>query len=179
MISPPPIVKLIALVLFVAFHFRLFRPQLVIARCEDQHIAVVSSSAAQTNFEHPASASDALPSGGVRPKICQVSMLVHNSTNATNDALDERCMTTHIEHGKRWGYPTYILRQDVKGKGQWRELIFSKPLYMLSITVAEMAKATQERAEWLVWGSFSGIYSFIVTNMTVQLFRLGHHLTEP
>ena len=146
MISPPPILKLIALFLFVVVQFRLFRPQLVIARCKDQHTADFSSSAAQTDFEHPT-----LPSSGVRPKIYQTSMLIYNSTNATNDALDERCMATHIEHGKRWGYPTHILREDVKGKGQWRELVFSKPLYMLSITVAEMAKATKARAEWLVW----------------------------
>ena len=150
MISPPPIVKIIALFLFAVLQFRFFRPQMVTLRCTDQSIASISSSAAQNDVKHHASAADHLLSGGVRPKIRQVSMLVYNSTNATNDALDERCMATHIEHGKHWGYPTHILREDVKGKGQWRELVFSKPLYMLSITVAEMAKAANERAEWLV-----------------------------
>lgn len=77
-------------------------------------------------------------------------MRVYNATNETNDALDERCMATHIEYGKRWGYPTHVLREDVRGKGEWRELVFSKPLYMLSLAVAEMAKPTDERAEWLV-----------------------------
>ena len=77
-------------------------------------------------------------------------MRVYNATNETNDALDERCMATHIEYGKRWGYPTHVLREDVRGKGEWRELVFSKPLYMLSLAVAEMAKQTDERAEWLV-----------------------------
>lgn len=77
-------------------------------------------------------------------------MRVYNATNKTNDALDERCMSTHLEYGKKWGYPTHILREDVKGKGQWNELLFSKPLYMLSLTIAEMAKPVDERAEWLV-----------------------------
>ena len=77
-------------------------------------------------------------------------MRVYNSTNETNNALDERCMNTHLEYGRKWGYPSHILREDVRGKGQWRELIFSKPLYMLSLAVVEMAKPADERAEWLV-----------------------------
>ena len=77
-------------------------------------------------------------------------MRVYNATNKTSDTLDERCMATHLEYGKRWQYPTHILREDVKGKGQWNELLFSKPLYMLSLTIAEMAKPADERAEWLV-----------------------------
>lgn len=81
-------------------------------------------------------------------------MHVYKAANATVDAIDERCLATHLEHGERWGYPTHILREDVRGKGQWRELIFSKPLYMLSIAVAEMAKPAAERAEWLVYVFF-------------------------
>ena len=143
---------------------------MTIVRCKDQSTATSSSSGIQTDLEHPASGIDGLFSGGQRPKIRQVSMLVYNSTNATNDALDERCMATHIEHGKLWGYPTHILRQDVRGKGQWRELVFSKPLFMLSIAVAEMAKTARERAEWLVWAFFSRIHPFIETDMIIQLF---------
>ena len=170
MISPPPFVKLVALFLFTALQFRFFRPQMTIVRCKDQSISTASSSGIQTDLMHPASGIDGLLSGGQRPKIRQVSMLVYNSTNATNDALDERCMATHIEHGKLWGYPTHVLREDVRGKGQWRELVFSKPLYMLSIAVAEMAKTAKERVEWLVWAFFSRIHPFLETDMVIQLF---------
>ena len=78
-------------------------------------------------------------------------MRVYNMTNETNNALDVRSMATHVEYGRRWGYPTHVLRQDLSGKGEWRDLLFCKPLYMLSLTIAEMAKPEDERAEWLVF----------------------------
>ena len=40
-----------------------------------------------------------------------------------DDAMYERAMKTHLLHGKRWGYPSHILRQDVVGKGEWKELV--------------------------------------------------------
>ena len=65
--------------------------------------------------------------------------------------IDEESFNTHIEHGKRWGYPTHILRQNVIGGDDWLELCFSKPSYMLSLLIFEMAKPEDERAEWLAW----------------------------
>lgn len=65
--------------------------------------------------------------------------------------IDEQSLDTHIEHGKQWGYPTHILRQNVIDSADWHESCFSKPSYMLSILISEMAKPKDERAEWLVW----------------------------
>ena len=77
-------------------------------------------------------------------------MRVYSANNETKKAINERCMATHLEYGKRWGYPTHILREVVMGKEQWMDLLFNKPLYILSITIDEMAKPADERAEWLV-----------------------------
>ena len=149
MLSRQPIVNLVALLLFAIFQLCLFQSQ--ISNIEDiAPFFATPYESPRSDFRNDDSAFDPLLPDVSRPKIRQVSMRVYNITNTTNDALDERCMVTHITHGKRWGYPTHILRQDVRGKGQWRELVFSKPLYMLSIAVAEMAKSPHERAEWLV-----------------------------
>jgi len=78
-------------------------------------------------------------------------MLVPTPREESLRDLDERCMSTHTAYGTRLGYPTHILRQDVVGKGEMIDLMFSKPLYMLSLAVAEMAKPASERAEWLVF----------------------------
>lgn len=151
MLSPPPSVILVALLVFTSFQFRVFRPQILGVAHKDQRIANTLSLTLSTTYNDGASVLDPLLPDILRPKIRQVSMRVYNATNKTNDALDERCMATHLEYGKRWEYPTHILREDVKGKGHWNELLFSKPLYMLSLTIAEMAKPVDERAEWLVF----------------------------
>ena len=63
----------------------------------------------------------------------------------SSNEIDEQSLNTHIEHGKRWGYPTEILRQNVIGSDNSLELCFSKPSYMLSILISEMAKPEDER----------------------------------
>lgn len=150
MLSPPPLAIFVTFLLLALFQLRLFRPQTITIAHIDQSIAETLSSHSPTACNEDASAIDLLLPEILRPKVRQVSMRVYNATNATNDALDERCMATHLDHGRRWGYPTHILREDVRGKGQWRQLLFSKPLYMLSLAVAEMAKPVDERTEWLV-----------------------------
>ncbi|CAF9918830.1 hypothetical protein IMSHALPRED_004429 [Imshaugia aleurites] len=179
MLSPQPIVYCGALLSFAFFQFYIFRIRVPdIARIDqsitntpsldaptllehnetaadlrlpDQSITNTLSVDVPTPFEHNEAAADPLLPDVLRPRIRQVSMRVYNATNETNDALDARCMATHLEYGKRWGYPTHILRQDLSGKGEWRDLLFCKPLYLLSLTIAEMAKPPDERAEWLVF----------------------------
>ena len=90
---------------------------------------------------------DQIPYGNAGPKIRQVSMLFGGSPNE----VDDQSLNTHIEHGKRWGYPTHILRQNIIDSDNWLEFCFSKPSYMLSLVINEMAKPEDERAEWLVW----------------------------
>ena len=81
------------------------------------------------------------------PRIRQVTMLFGGPPNE----IDEQSLNTHTEHGKRWGCPTHILRQNLIGSDDWQEFSFSKPSYMLSILIFELAKPEDERAEWLVW----------------------------
>lgn len=150
MLSPPSNVRFVVLLLFACFQYGIFRLQLFKFPHRFQSLVKNSSITTPEPPTRLASIIDPLLPDVARPKIRQVSMRVYNATNEENDALDERCMNTHLEHGKRWGYPSHILREDVRGKGQWRELIFSKPLYMLSLAVAEMAKPAGERADWLV-----------------------------
>ena len=90
---------------------------------------------------------DTIPYGNEGPKTRQVTMRFGGTPNP----VDEQSLNTHIEHGKRWGYPTHILRQNIIGSDDWSESCFGKPSYMLSILISELAKPENERAEWLVW----------------------------
>ena len=94
---------------------------------------------------------DALLDHLIAPKIRQVTMLYSNGDNEAHKELDERCIRSYTEYGKQWGFPTHILRNDVVGHGEWLELLFSKPLYLLSLMVAEMAKPRDQRTQWLVF----------------------------
>ena len=69
------------------------------------------------------------------------------------DSFYERAFRSHIEHGKRWGYPMHILRQDIIGKGRdsGDDGAYNKLLYMQFIMIQEMIKPFGARSEWLVW----------------------------
>ena len=94
---------------------------------------------------------DALLSGLRAPKIRQATMLSWKKQSQEHAEMDERCLKTYVDYGKKWGYPTHILRNDVVGHGEWIELLFSKPLYLLSLIVTEMAKPKEQRSQWLVF----------------------------
>lgn len=57
------------------------------------------------------------------PRIRQASMLFRGGEEG-EDAIYERAMRTHLLHGKRWGYPSHILRKDVVGKGEWKVVVW-------------------------------------------------------
>ena len=100
----------------------------------------ISPSDASVDHETP---TDEIPYGNAGPRIRQMTMLFGSSPNE----VDEQSLNTHIEHGKRWGYPTHILRRNIIDSEDWLEFCFSKPLYMLSVLLSEMAKPEDER-EW-------------------------------
>jgi len=66
--------------------------------------------------------------------------------NDDND-LYEAAVKSHIEHNRIHGYGMKVLRDKVVND-QW-----SKPAYLLSLVVAELAKPANERTEWLMYGS--------------------------
>ncbi|KAI4855201.1 hypothetical protein E4T45_03364 [Aureobasidium sp. EXF-8846] len=77
---------------------------------------------------------------GSKPyRIAKVSMLYGDNK------LYERALESHIRHGERWGYPTYIKRQN-EYCGYW-----NKPTFMIQQVAQELAKPKHERAEWLMW----------------------------
>jgi len=79
---------------------------------------------------------------GTKPyRIAKVSMLYGDNK------LYERALESHIKHGERWGYPTYIKRQN-EYCGYW-----NKPTFMIQQIAQELAKPERERAEWLMYVS--------------------------
>ncbi|KAH0390539.1 hypothetical protein KCU89_g15484, partial [Aureobasidium melanogenum] len=75
---------------------------------------------------------------GSKPyRIAKVSMLYGNNK------LYERALESHTRHGEKWGYPTYIKRQN-EYCGYW-----NKPTFMIQQVAQELAKPERERAEWL------------------------------
>lgn len=67
-----------------------------------------------------------------------------------HSAIFEPCVQTHLDHARTWGYPTHILKHDLSGKAGWVKLVLEKSLHVLSLLVSEMAKASHERADWIV-----------------------------
>ena len=82
-------------------------------------------------------------SNSSEPRIVQVSMLFGEQDNE----IYQRCLDTHFEHGKRWGYRTHVLRQEIRTN---KYFLLNKPLYVLSYLLTEMAKKPHERAAWLM-----------------------------
>jgi mannan polymerase II complex MNN10 subunit len=59
----------------------------------------------------------------------------------------ERAQLGHIEHNSIHGYPEFVLRKALTTD------IWSKPAYLLSIILEELAKPAREHLEWLLYVS--------------------------
>lgn len=60
-------------------------------------------------------------------------------------SIYERTVQTHTLHDRLHGYPLYVLRQSIMDD------VWSKPAYILSLLLRELAKPQEERLEWLLW----------------------------
>jgi hypothetical protein len=60
-------------------------------------------------------------------------------------SIYERTVKTHALHDRINGYPLYVLRQTIMDD------VWSKPAYILSLLLRELAKPQEERLEWLLW----------------------------
>lgn len=76
----------------------------------------------------------------IRPTILKLSMLTSWEQSAY-----ERALATHSRHATVHSYPFHILRTPILSD------IWSKPAYILSILLRELAKSPGERAQWLWW----------------------------
>ena len=72
------------------------------------------------------------------PMVAVVSMLYGD-----NDYYI-RAINTHIRHAERFGYPAYVLRNEIID-GVWNKLA-----YMMHVMINEMEKG-EEGAKWLMW----------------------------
>ena len=79
-------------------------------------------------------------------RIRQASIMIGDQ----HKLIFEPCMETHLNHARKWGYPTHILKHDLSGKAGWIRFVLEKSLHILSLLVSEMAKASHERADWIV-----------------------------
>lgn len=57
----------------------------------------------------------------------------------------ERALRTHERHDREHGYRFHVLRQQILDD------VWSKPAYILSLLLRELAKPESERLEWLMW----------------------------
>lgn len=76
---------------------------------------------------------------GARTRIGKCTILFYG-----NSAW-ERAIRTHERHDREHGYRIHILRQ------QLLDDVWSKPAYILSLLLRELAKPDSERLEWLLW----------------------------
>ncbi len=61
-----------------------------------------------------------------------------------NNDLYEAAISNHKEHNKNHGYDMKVLRKEIVSK------YLSKPTYLLSLVVAELAKTDDSTTQWLM-----------------------------
>jgi len=79
-------------------------------------------------------------SSPIRPTILKLSILT-----SWDQSASERALFTHFYHATLHAYPFHILRTPILAD------IWSKPAYILSHLLHELAKPPGERAQWLFW----------------------------
>lgn len=76
---------------------------------------------------------------GARTRVGKCTILFNGNT------YYERAIRTHEQHDRMHGYRLHVLRQHLLDD------VWSKPAYILSLLLRELAKAESERLEWLLW----------------------------
>ncbi|KAI9886185.1 MAG: hypothetical protein M1823_002037 [Watsoniomyces obsoletus] len=74
----------------------------------------------------------------------------------------ERALKTHEVHNRLHGYPIYVLRQEILND------VWTKPAYILSVLLKELAKPESERMKWLFW--FDADTVLMNPNIPIELF---------
>ncbi|KAK4615931.1 hypothetical protein CLAFUW4_10260 [Fulvia fulva] len=78
---------------------------------------------------------------GARTRIGKCTILFNSNPNS----YWERAVRSHENHDKQHGYRLHVLRQQIMDD------VWSKPAYILSLLLRELAKPEGERLEWLFW----------------------------
>ena len=61
------------------------------------------------------------------------------------NSVYERALRTHEAHNRIHSYPMHVLRQSILND------VWSKPAYILSVLLRELARPKSERLQWLLW----------------------------
>jgi hypothetical protein len=88
---------------------------------------------------HDIVSSDYLPLGE-RVRVAKVSILFGGT-----HPVYERALRTHEAHDRLHGYPIFVLRESLLDD------VWTKPAYILSLILRELAKPKGQRLEWLFW----------------------------
>lgn len=79
-----------------------------------------------------------------------------------DNTVYERALRTHTAHNRLHGYPMHTLRQSILND------VWSKPAYILSVLLRELAKPRAERVQWLFWVDVDTI--IINPNVPAEVF---------
>ena len=82
----------------------------------------------------------------------------------------ERAILTHAAHNRIHNYPMFILRQSIMRD------VWSKPAYILSVILRELAKPIGERLEWLLWVDADTI--ILNPHVPIEIFLPPHEWKE-
>lgn len=76
---------------------------------------------------------------GQKTRVGKCTIVLYGSS------IYERTVKTHALHDRLQGYPLFVLRQTIMDD------VWTKPAYILSLLLRELAKPQEERLEWLLW----------------------------
>lgn len=96
---------------------------------------------------------------GDRPVIGKVSIIVGDQPS---NRLYERALRTHTAHNRLHNYQMFTLRESILDD------VWTKPAYILSIILRELAKPAVERLHWLLWVDADTI--ILNPNIPAELF---------
>ena len=76
---------------------------------------------------------------GVRTRVGKCTIILYGA------GIYERSVRSHEAHDRMHGYPLHVLRHGLMDD------VWSKPAYILSILLRELARPEDERLQWLLW----------------------------
>lgn len=97
---------------------------------------------------------------GARTRIGKCTILFNMKSNS--DSYWERAVRTHEVHDQLHGYRLHVLRQQILDD------VWSKPAYILSLLLRELAKPESERLDWLLW--FDADTVILNPNVPIETF---------
>ncbi|ETN39909.1 uncharacterized protein HMPREF1541_06135 [Cyphellophora europaea CBS 101466] len=96
-----------------------------------------------------------------RSSIVKLSMLYYDTVTSDTEAY-ERAMQSHVPHDVQFGYDHFILRRGLVA-GLW-----TKQAQILQFLIQELAKAPDQRYEWIFWHDADSV--LVNHNIPLEIF---------